>query len=49
VLGALVREFAQHLLTDRGDSIESCCSSDNFAHLLLLVRGERRVPLGSRH
>ncbi|BBY05745.1 hypothetical protein MNVI_10630 [Mycobacterium noviomagense] len=49
MLGALMRELAQYLLTDRWDSVEICCSGDDFAHLLLLVRGERRCPLFSRH
>ena len=47
--GAVVREFAQHLFADRGHAIEFRCRRGEFAHLPLLVRGERRAPGGRGH
>ena len=45
MLGAVVAEFAQHLLTDGCYPVEFGCRSDEFAHLLLLFGGQRGAPV----
>ncbi len=45
VFGALMCQLAQNLLADGCHFIEFSCRADEFAYLLLLLRGQRRPPL----
>ena len=49
VVGTVMRQLAQNLLTDGCHLVEFTCRADEFAYLLLLAVGQRGSPLGQRH
>ena len=47
VLGTVMRQLAQNLLTDGCHLVEFTCRADECAYLLLLAVGQRRLATGS--
>jgi hypothetical protein len=49
MLGAVMPQLTQDLLTHGRDTVDNGCRRDEFVHLPLLIGGQRRTPRGRGH